>query len=77
MTLLREYALVTLGVVSYALGWTIFLLPNNLIGGGVSGEGQSLIDALLPRIKAGDENKTELKIAKLGNDAGIIGAAAL
>lgn len=36
-TLVKEYALVTLGVVSYALGWTIFLLPNNLIGGGVSG----------------------------------------
>ena len=36
-TLLKEYALVTLGVISYALGWTIFLLPNNLIGGGVSG----------------------------------------
>lgn len=36
-TLLKEYALITLGVVSYALGWTIFLLPNNLIGGGVSG----------------------------------------
>lgn len=36
-TLLKEYALVTLGVVSYALGWTIFLLPNNLVGGGVSG----------------------------------------
>ena len=35
--LLKEYALVTLGVISYALGWTIFLLPNNLIGGGVSG----------------------------------------
>lgn len=35
--LLKEYALVTLGVVSYALGWSIFLLPNNLIGGGVSG----------------------------------------
>lgn len=34
---LKEYALVTLGVISYALGWTIFLLPNNLIGGGVSG----------------------------------------
>ena len=34
---LKEYALVTLGVVSYALGWSIFLLPNNLIGGGVSG----------------------------------------
>lgn len=36
-TVLKEYGLVTIGVVSYALGWTIFLLPNNLIGGGVSG----------------------------------------
>lgn len=36
-TLVKEYALVTLGVVAYALGWTIFLLPNNLVGGGVSG----------------------------------------
>ena len=36
-TLFKEYALVTLGVVSDALGWSIFLLPNNLIGGGVSG----------------------------------------
>jgi uncharacterized membrane-anchored protein YitT (DUF2179 family) len=36
-TLVKEYALVTLGVISYALGWSIFLLPNNLIGGGVSG----------------------------------------
>ena len=35
--LLKEYGLVTVGVVSYALGWSIFLLPNNLIGGGVSG----------------------------------------
>ena len=35
--LIKEYALVTLGVIAYALGWTIFLLPNNLIGGGVSG----------------------------------------
>lgn len=35
--LVKEYALITLGVVSYALGWSIFLLPNNLIGGGVSG----------------------------------------
>ena len=36
-TLLKEYGLVTVGGVSYALGWSIFLLPNNLIGGGVSG----------------------------------------
>ena len=36
-SLMKEYALVTFGVISYALGWTIFLLPNNLVGGGVSG----------------------------------------
>ena len=36
-TTFREYLLVTVGIVSYALGWSIFLLPNNLIGGGVSG----------------------------------------
>ena len=36
-TTLKEYGLVTMGVLAYALGWTIFLLPNNLIGGGVSG----------------------------------------
>ena len=35
--LFKEYCLVTLGVMAYALGWSIFLLPNNLIGGGVSG----------------------------------------
>ena len=35
--LLKEYGFVTIGVVAYALGWSIFLLPNNLIGGGVSG----------------------------------------
>ena len=37
LTLIKEYALVSVGVISYALGWTIFLLPNNLVGGGVSG----------------------------------------
>ena len=36
-TTFKEYLLVTLGLVAYALGWSIFLLPNNLIGGGVSG----------------------------------------
>lgn len=37
LTLVKEYALVSVGVISYALGWTIFLLPNNLVGGGVTG----------------------------------------
>lgn len=36
-TVVKEYVLVTLGVVSYALGWSLFLLPYNLVGGGVSG----------------------------------------
>ncbi len=37
VTVIKEYGLVSIGVVAYALGWSIFLLPNNLIGGGVSG----------------------------------------
>lgn len=52
------------------------------LGGGVSNEGQSLIDALLPLVRSeqygGDVVAlTEIRIATLGNDAGIIGAAAL
>lgn len=52
------------------------------LGGGVSGEGQSLIDALLPLVRKeqyGGEvvENTELRIALLGNDAGLIGAAML
>ena len=34
---IKEYVLLTVGVLSYALGWSIFLLPHNLVGGGVSG----------------------------------------
>ena len=33
----KEYGIITLGLLAYSLGWTIFLLPNNLVGGGVSG----------------------------------------
>lgn len=33
----KEYALITFGLLAYSMGWTIFLLPNNLVGGGVSG----------------------------------------
>lgn len=52
------------------------------LGGGISGEGQSLIDALLPIVRKEQyggflDKQTDLRIAKLGNDAGIIGAAAL
>ena len=55
------------------------------IGGGISGEGQALIDMLQPYVATesyGAETidpakTTKLCIAKLGNDAGIIGAAVL
>ncbi len=52
------------------------------LGGGVSNEGQSLIDDLKPlvysEVYGGSKIELpELKIAQLGNDAGIIGAAAL
>lgn len=33
----KEYVLITAGLLSYVLGWAVFLIPNNLVGGGVSG----------------------------------------
>ena len=37
LTVIKEWTLVTLGILIYVTGWAIFLIPNNLIGGGVSG----------------------------------------
>lgn len=34
---IRDYAMVTLGILLFVLGWSIFLVPNNLVGGGVTG----------------------------------------
>lgn len=36
-TVAKEYLLITLGVTLYALGWALFLTPNHMIGGGVTG----------------------------------------
>jgi len=52
------------------------------IGGGISGEGQTLIDALLPIVSKEcyggiAVEQTKICIATLGNDAGIVGAAVL
>ena len=30
----KEYALITIGLLGYVMGWILFLIPNNLIGGG-------------------------------------------
>lgn len=54
-----------------------------VIGGGVSKEGKPLIDAIMKHVSAeryGEKNdlpKTTIHTAVLGNDAGVIGAAAL
>ncbi len=36
-TQVKEWLLVTLGILIYVTGWALFLIPNNLVGGGVSG----------------------------------------
>ena len=36
-TVVKEWLLVTLGILMYVTGWSLFLIPNNLVGGGVSG----------------------------------------
>lgn len=34
---IKEYILIAFGILIYVTGWTIFLVPNNLVGGGVTG----------------------------------------
>ena len=38
-TFVKEYLLISLGVLFYTGGWTFFLMPKNLVGGGVTGIG--------------------------------------
>lgn len=33
----KEYLILTIGISLYVVGWSVFLVPNNLVGGGVSG----------------------------------------
>ena len=37
LTEVKSYFIMTLGLLLYALGWVIFVIPNNMVGGGVSG----------------------------------------
>ena len=39
LRLIKEYFLVAVGITIYVLGWVVFLIPNNLVGGGVTGIG--------------------------------------
>ncbi len=36
---IKAYILITLGLALYVVGWTVFLMPNHMVGGGVSGIG--------------------------------------
>ncbi len=36
-TEIRDYVMITVAMVSYCIGWTMFLLPNNIPTGGVPG----------------------------------------
>ena len=52
------------------------------IGGGVSREGDNILSRIVPvvereRFSKNIDKQTEIKVAQLGNDAGIIGAASL
>ena len=38
-TEVKEYVIILLGLVLYVSAWSVFLLPNNMVGGGVSGLG--------------------------------------
>lgn len=35
--LIFEYLLITIGLLLYVVGWSVFILPNKLVGGGVTG----------------------------------------
>ena len=34
---IRDYIVITIAMLSYCIGWTVFLLPNNITTGGVAG----------------------------------------
>ncbi len=51
-----------------------------VIGGGISGRGDKLIEPIITKVKEriyGGDLKVKIKIAELGNDAGVVGAGLL
>ena len=37
LTSVKEYVILSIGVLIYVSGWAVFLTPNNIVGGGVTG----------------------------------------
>lgn len=44
-TEVKSYVIMTFGLLLYALGWIVFVIPNNMVGGGVTGIGAILLYA--------------------------------
>lgn len=34
---IKSYAIITLGLLLYATAWTVFIIPNGMVGGGITG----------------------------------------
>ena len=34
---LKDYLMIAIGLIFYGVGWTVFLLPNDITSGGVPG----------------------------------------
>lgn len=34
---IKSYAIITLGLIIYTTAWTVFIIPNGLVGGGITG----------------------------------------
>lgn len=49
----KEYGLIAVGILIYVFGWNLFLVPNNLIGGGVTGAASIIQYATKGLIKIG------------------------
>lgn len=47
---MRDYLMIALGMIMYGIGWTVFLLPNDITTGGVPGIA-SLVYFLYEKIK--------------------------
>ena len=52
-THIKEYAIIIIGLLFYTTGWTVFLMPNNLISGGVTGISSIIQYATGGLVKAG------------------------
>lgn len=50
---IKEYVLITLGILIYVVGWSTFLVPNHLVGGGVTGVSSIVQYATSGAIKMG------------------------